>query len=168
MHASFNASTAGRHLMQRQVAHTSSCNTQQVRHDIQNSTRQKTHLHTLYISSSSGSIAFQLVISPGSDEARLFSQWTLHWWRVNASTAREPFPYTHPINAEHEAGQGASSIFQAFVGIQLYLPGLAMRAQSTEPLNFFPHYCLFLLNKSKCITKRNYAWMWMMQLLHDA
>jgi len=24
------------------------------------------------------------------------SQWMLHWWRVNGSTARELFPYTHP------------------------------------------------------------------------
>jgi len=33
---------------------------------------------------------------------RLRSQWMLHWWRVNASTARELFPCTHqPINAKH-------------------------------------------------------------------
>jgi len=27
---------------------------------------------------------------------RLLSQWMLHWWRVNSSTARETLPYTHP------------------------------------------------------------------------
>jgi len=25
---------------------------------------------------------------------RLLSQWMLHWWQVNSSTAREPFPAT--------------------------------------------------------------------------
>jgi len=34
----------------------------------------------------------------------------LRWWRVNGSTAREPFPCTHPpINEECEAVQAARS-----------------------------------------------------------
>jgi len=44
---------------------------------------------------------------------RLFSQWMLHWWRVNDSAAREPC-LAPPIDAEHEAEQAASTVFHVF------------------------------------------------------
>ena len=44
---------------------------------------------------------------------RLFSQWMLHWCRVNDSAAREPC-LAPPIDAEHEAEQAASTVSQVF------------------------------------------------------
>jgi len=49
---------------------------------------------------------------------RLFSQWMLHWWRVNDSAAREPCVAT-PIDAEHEAEQVASTVSQVFAETRL-------------------------------------------------
>ena len=56
-------------------------------------------------------------------------------WHHRASTVS----LHPPINAEHEAGQAASTIFQVFCmtrqGIEPRPPALAARAQPTVPLN---------------------------------
>ena len=39
---------------------------------------------------------------------RVLSQWMLHWWQVSAP--RLKLPLHPPINAEHEAGQTASTV----------------------------------------------------------
>ena len=61
----------------------------------------------------------------------LLSQGKLHWWRVNGGAA----PLHPPINAELEAGQGSSTVFQAFgvarLGIEPKLRTLMARAQPT-------------------------------------